>query len=407
MISCNSNIDFQLKEKEEVQETTEEQNDGTSKSQLIISNNMDASLVLGQIDFTSSSQNIDGTTPKANSLKTVQGIYSDFANDRLAIADRGNNRILIFTNFPSTNGESATIALGQPDLITNTENNGGRSATSLSAPKDVVWNGAELFVSDTGNNRTLVWTSFPTNFAEAADYVVGQPDMVTGTASTGGRSASTIKSYYAHSAFATENYLYTAEHGSNRLLIHPLPITSDFAAATYVIGPSDFVTYGSSTASDTSLDLPVGVWSNDQYIIIADRYNHRVVIHNNFPSTATGAVHDVVIGQVDFTGQSANQGGSVGANTLNEPHSVFYDGERLFIADTSNHRVLVFNSIPTANNASADYVIGQPDFTSNTSNQGGVVGANTLSAPSNLTYDSDCGCLLVGDKSNSRVLIYK
>ena len=55
-------------------------------------------------------------------------------------------------------------------------------------------------------------------------------------------------------------------------------------------------------------------------------------------------------------------------------HQVFFlDGTKLFIADTRNNRVLIYNSIPTENNASADVVIGQPDMVSNSANQGGDV----------------------------------
>ena len=41
---------------------------------------------------------------------------------------------------------------------------------------------------------------------------------------------------------------------------------------------------------------------------------------------------------------------------------VWIQNGKLYIADTQNHRVLIFNSIPTANGAAADVVLGQPDF---------------------------------------------
>ena len=50
----------------------------------------------------------------------------------------------------------------------------------------------------------------------------------------------------------------------------------------------------------------------------------------------------MVIGQVDFTHNSANQGGSVGANTLYYPRGINVDDQRLFIADQSNYRVLIY-----------------------------------------------------------------
>ncbi len=374
---------------------------------LELSNNMSASIVLGQSDFTSNQRNQDDTSiAKANSLSAAEGVFSDYKNDRLLIADRSNHRVLIYSTYPNINNQTADYVLGQPDLTSNSSNNGGRSAQSLGSPREVVWNGSELFVSDTANNRTLVWTGFPTGTHQPADFVYGQTDFTSGTSNSGGISASSIESFFAHSVHATENYVYSVEHGTDRVKIHPLPVTSNFEAATHVIGRPNFTSKGAASTS-TGLNSPIDVWSDDQYIIIADRGNNRVVIHNSFPSLNTGEQHDVVVGQVDFNSNSSNQGASPDANTLSNPHAVFYDGKRLYIADSGNHRVLVFNSMPTSNNASADYVIGQQDFTSNSDNQGGSVNANTLNKPTDVDYDIDCGCLIITDQQNHRVLIYK
>ena len=63
-----------------------------------------------------------------------------------------------------------------------------------------------------------------------------------------------------------------------------------------------------------------------------------------------------------------NEGRNCKVNTLSEPSDVFSDGKRLYICDTGNNRVLIYNKIPDRNNASADIVIGQPDFRSNSPN---------------------------------------
>ncbi len=93
----------------------------------------------------------------------------------------------------------------------------------------------------------------------------------------------------------------------------------------------------------------------------------------------------VVVGQQDFTHTTSNQGGSVAQNALRNPWAVTSDGEKLIIAEYSNNRVLIYNNIPTANNAPADVVIGQPDFNSSLANQGGTPDANTLYRPWGLT----------------------
>ena len=78
---------------------------------------------------------------------------------------------------------------------------------------------------------------------------------------------------------------------------------------------------------------------------------------------------DVVIGQADMTSDTSNRGGSVGANTLYSPMGVYSDGTKLIVAEFNNHRVLIYNTIPTSVNATADVVIGQIDMTSNAVNQ--------------------------------------
>ena len=94
-----------------------------------------------------------------------------------------------------------------------------------------------------------------------------------------------------------------------------------------------------------------------------------------------------------------------GGNTLYAPMGVFYDGQRLYIADESNNRVLVYNTLPTTNGASADEVIGEANFTSQKAD-GGLSGATSKGfvGPKGLWVDS--GSLYVADTGNNRILIY-
>ena len=112
----------------------------------------------------------------------------------------------------------------------------------------------------------------------------------------------------------------------------------------------------------------------------------------------------VEIGQPDFIHNSANQGGNVAANTLDLPEEVVLNGGKVITADRNNNRVLIYNSIPTLNNVSADVVIGQQNFTSKTANQGLSVAANTLNQPNGLS--SKGSRLIIADTGNNRVLIY-
>ncbi len=167
-------------------------------------------------------------------------------------------------------------------------------------------------------------------------------------------------------------------------------------AKLYTIG-------GNSVPIQYQLISKWGSSSDGRKLISADSSNNRVVIFNTIPVNSN-AVPDVVLGQVDFFHISANQGGTVGANTLNNPLAVLIVGGKLLIADTNNSRVLIYNFIPTVNNAPADVVICQVDFNNGGSNQSGAVGANTLSMPYQTVVIG--GKLTLADSANNRVLIY-
>jgi uncharacterized protein (TIGR03437 family) len=80
----------------------------------------------------------------------------------------------------------------------------------------------------------------------------------------------------------------------------------------------------------------------------------------------------------------------------------------LFVADTQNDRVLIYNSIPTANGASADIVLGQPNMTTyvqvNIADQTTSAASNNLLTPVSVT--SDGTRLFVADLGYNRVLIW-
>ncbi|MBV6655619.1 MAG: hypothetical protein KI786_17755 [Mameliella sp.] len=120
---------------------------------------------------------------------------------------------------------------------------------------------------------------------------------------------------------------------------------------------------GGGTSAST-LFYPSGIWSDGKRLIVADAWNHRVLVWHQLPNR-DGQPADVVIGQPDFQSNEVNVAGisqTPTAKSLHWPYGVFSDGHHLWIADTGNRRVLFFENIPTENYAAADRVLGKPTF---------------------------------------------
>ena len=79
------------------------------------------------------------------------------------------------------------------------------------------------------------------------------------------------------------------------------------------------------------------------------------------------------------------------------------DGLKFFVADSANNRVLIWNTVPTANKQAADYVLGQVNFITNGANTGGATDV-TFSNPTGVYSDQDV--LYIADTSNHRIVIY-
>src|SRR5258705_10431531 len=136
--------------------------------------------------------------------------------------------------------------------------------------------------------------------------------------------------------------------------------------ASVVIGQTDFLSGSTNQGGGASTNPRFGPTSAiiiAGKLVVSDGANHRVLIYKNIPTTNNVSA-ETVIGQPDFTSNTKNQCNCTtpAANTLNIPEFVATDGTKLFISDFSNNRVLIYNTLPTTNNASADVVVGQVDF---------------------------------------------
>ena len=207
----------------------------------------------------------------------------------------------------------------------------------------------------------------------------------------------------AKTVTVSQGRLFVTDRGNSRILIYNHRPLSEPARADTVIGQTAFFRSAPGIA-DNRLNLPESLCVADGRLIVADSKNNRVLIWNTIP-TANGAAADIVIGQEDF--KSSTVVDLPTASSLNFPTALWSDGTGLIVLDAGNNRILVWDTFPTADNQAADTVLGQADFAHNEANQGGEPSASTLS------FSADGGglyCngsqLFVADSANHRLLIW-
>lgn len=355
-----------------------------------------ATLAIGQVDLVSATEAAD-----ERRFLSPYGRPA-IVNGVLYLPDYGLGRLMGYDSLPTLSGASADFVLGKADFADADDT---VAAARMAGPQTVESDGQRLFVSDYEHNRILVFDGLPTSDGAAAAYAIGQPDLES---STGTCSATGLESPESFTLAAGK--LIVADSDNNRVLIwNSVPSTSG-TAADVVLGQSTFDSCvendddqdGAPDAGPSARTLfyPSDVWSDGERLVVVDSDNLRVLIWNEFPTTSFEGA-DLVLGQADFTSDDA----LAGASGFEYPYFLHSNGNQLFVTDTGNHRVLVWNSMPTENAQPADVVIGQADFDGTASDAGeAVVNASGLSRPTGVYAHGNQ--LFVADNDNERYLVY-
>lgn len=289
-----------------------------------------------------------------------------------------------------------------PALTPNSRVFRGGAACPLLAPRGVWAVGGKLLVADTGQNRVFLWNNVPDTELAEPDLVLGQ----TGTAETGRNAGGAVSArtlHYPSGLWSDGQRLLVADAWNHRVLIwHTYP-TRPGQAADVVLGQPDFLSNQPNVRgigagpTERSLNWPYGVTSDGQRLWIADTGNRRILYYDTLP-TDTYAPATAVIGQATFTERDYEPQHPIW------PYSVRLGTKgQLVVADTQYYRTLLWQDWRTATHHCADVVLGQPDFAGNGQNQYGLMPARHTQ---NWTYDAHfCGDgLLVADTGNSRLL---
>lgn len=327
-----------------------------------------ARVVYGQPDYISNKANQGAPEPTASSLNGPTNAV--VANNQLYLCDTNNHRVLVF---PINNGTigAASRVLGQTDFAYNSPNYiEGREfnvfAGFVGLPTGVgVSDGAgiildersvppRLYIADTYNNRILGFKDArAVNTGDRADIVIGQRDFFRSLANdpTNDINQYTERGLFLPSGMAVDaaGNLYVADSGNGRVLRFPRPFDQPAAAIRpdLVLGQSSFFVKNPDATSRT-MGRPFGLaFTVDGHLLVSDATFNRVLFFRrpDGGDFSNGQAAEKVFGQPDFTTVTI----SLSPNRLLSPHHIGTDtDDRLYVADTGNNRVLVYDRITAA-----------------------------------------------------------
>jgi hypothetical protein len=339
-----------------------------------------------------------------NPLLAPRAVWT--TGSKLLIADTAQNRIFIWHQLPTSEYAPPDLTLGQQQSTNTARNSGGISAASLQYPSGLWSDGKKLIVADAWNHRVLIWHSFPTHNGQPADVVIGQADFHSGEPNAKGIGAApTAKSlYWPYGVFSDGTQLWIADTGNRRVLyFRRLPLENN-VAADGVIGKPDLTTRDYEN-HEPIWPYTVRISARGA-LCIADTQYYRVLLWHQWQKAFTQPA-DVIVGQADFDSNGMNRFGlQPSESSLSWVYDAFFDDAGLWIADTGNSRLLYFQNLPQNHAAMADNLIGHDNFRTGSENAETKLGTeHQLYWPFSLCLNQHQ--LFVADTGNHRVLIYE
>ena len=292
----------------------------------------------------------------------------------LFVADAGNNRVVVLPAQGPYFGPAARVlgqdgfAFGSANLIEGREfaftitTQAGNYADAGVAV-DQTTDTPHLYVADTYNNRVLGFNDLrQVKPGDRADIVIGQPDMFRAlcnypfndvdkpTASGLCRPAGLLVD--------TDGNLWVADSANGRVLRFPKPFEQPqgtMPEADLVLGQTGFNSKITDPTART-MASPYGLtFAGDAGLLVSDPVHNRVLLFpKNDGGYEKGEAAVKVFGQPDFTSALVSTSGSAEDNRMRGPRHISFDTDgRLYVADTGNNRVLIFDQLVNTTPADA------------------------------------------------------
>ncbi len=351
-----------------------------------------ADLVLGQAGFEFGAANRGGATG-ADGFDSVHALEMD-GQGRLWCADKDNRRVVGYEP-PFVTGMAATLLMGQVDFVSRASPVPS-AAGVLSRTSGLAVDGeGDVYVADLDSDRVVVYDT-P---GELRRPVIGGlvPEVQTVNAGAG-------QLVVNGGNFVTSSVVQVNGVARPTEWIHGGRVVATLAAEDTAGVGTVMVTVrtpGVAGGAETSEAVALPVVAQISQDVIAD----RVLGQGGFGWSEPNAV-----GLGPVVVPAASGVGLVSAASLHAPGgiAVSWVTGQVFVADSGNHRVLVWNNASSFSNAQpADVVIGQEDFLRTAPNGGlGSAGPDVLSGPVGVALRAG-GELLVSDAGNNRVMVFR
>ena len=297
------------------------------------SNAASPDVVIGQADFVTGTAGIT----QQNFDQPVAAAVC--ANGRLYISDRTNHRVAVFNSIPLTNGANMDFVIGQTNFTTNTLV--AASSSSFNLPYGVSCISNRLYVADRGNNRVVVYNPAPSSNV-AASFAIGQPDLSSSTAGADYTMISNYLNNPGQVLY-TGSQFFIVDIGNNRAIVYnALPVAAG-ASPQYVIGQlsSSGTTANQcgvcpAPPGQNTLSGPRAFAYRSGKLAIADTGNHRLTFYYLPISFNTpNATHQM--GQPDFS--TGTVPGTTAKGTFSSPKDMIFDGNFIWVQDAGNNRL--------------------------------------------------------------------
>ncbi len=315
--------------------------------------NVKPDLVLGQ-------QNFDSNNPGSGKCQlNWPGNASLAENGKLVIADTDNDRLLIWHNFPSSNGSCADVSIHLPSI----------SPPGLPLrwawPWGVWTDGKKLAAVATMGSSLLFWNQIPTTDNTSPDYVIsdskfGTPRNISSDGSTyffvGDHNAKVngIPGTFFWNTYPTQPNqsfdFYQDEWVKGSLLKSGKISTSGLMSIYFWDSIPRYSTDKPSYAISPPYYLNgdgVDILECNDKIYVCNYNGNNILVYNKIPDSLHKDA-DFAIGISNYNNNSLDSIGYIQNPVLTT------DGNRLLVSSDFNHKIYVYNKFPDQSGVFAD-----------------------------------------------------